>query len=464
MAEAPRSARSAPSDGPRTPAVDELVSVVRVHLDRVHDAVRRVGCGPDQSVDVVETSAVELVEAVATTPEAVDDAVGWWFARARARAHRVATGSDAPVGGGLLAVDDDQSRLAEALERLPERERVALLLRDSYDLPAASVGAALGLDADAGMGLVASARLALLPLVDDEPAPAVAPHADDLAALGRLGEGGPLAPRDATVRRHVLACASCRAVVEAQSRAHLRLSGLTVVALPERARTRVLSRVERAARRLLPATAAVPVAEPSPPPATARDAAPLLSPLVVGLALVVAALAGAAIGLLLTDRSDPRPVAGVDATLPARLPLVSPPPSPPLPTAEVPTVAEVRPRTTVVVVPPPAPPPPPPAPPSPSPSPTPTTAATLALAPVTGPNGTELSVSGAGFEPGAQVQVDYLDAEGEPTGSQAQVEADEDGTFTAQLVAQDPADEPGPHVVVASDGTSTARATFTAEA
>ena len=108
---------------------DDVLSVVRVHADRVHDAVRRLGCGPEASVEVVEESALDLVAAVAGRPESVPDPVGWWFARARTLARSVAGGDDAlPVGGGVLSGDANQVRLAEALEAMPERERAALLL------------------------------------------------------------------------------------------------------------------------------------------------------------------------------------------------------------------------------------------------------------------------------------------------------------------------------------------------
>ena len=167
-------------------SAEELVAAVRVHLDRVHDAVRRLGCERGPAIEVVEASAVDLVEVVAARPETVADAVGWWFARASALGRRVATRADLPLGGGVLAVDEDQQILSEALDELPERERVALLLRDSYDLPATSVGAALGTSADGAMELVGRARLAFLPLVDDEPAPALPSHADGLATLARL--------------------------------------------------------------------------------------------------------------------------------------------------------------------------------------------------------------------------------------------------------------------------------------
>lgn len=446
-------------------SAEDLVAAVRVHLDRVHDAVRRLGCGPDEAVEVVETSALDLVEVVAHQPEEVADAVGWWMGRARSLGRRVAArDAELPLGGGVLAVDEDQQVLAEALDQLPERERVALLLRDSYDLPDVTVGAALGIDADRAMQLVGRARLALIPLIDDEPAPAVAGHQDDVGALARLGEGGPVAARDATVRRHALSCDACRAVTDAQQRAHLLLGGLTVVALPEQDRAEVLDRVEQAAYAALPAEAAlvlpgeelVELGEPEEDPR-------LLSPLLALLALVVAAALGLGVGLLLSRDEGPTQLAGADGQLPAGVRLASPSPLPPRSTASPRTVTAPPPRTSVFEVPPsPTPAPPPPSP-SPAPSPPPARAA-IALAPASGPNGTEVTVTGTGWPAGAEVRIDYLDTLGEETGSRADAVADAQGRFRATLAAQDPANLPGPHTVRARGGERTATAPFAAQA
>src|SRR6476661_8900392 len=136
-------------------SAEDLSAAVRVHADRVHDFLRRLGCTPPAAAEVLETSALDLVETAAGSPRQVTDVVGWWFGRARALGVRVAGGdSELPLGGGLLSADADQERVAEALERLPERERVAVLLRDSYALSATSVAVALGTDADAAMEIV----------------------------------------------------------------------------------------------------------------------------------------------------------------------------------------------------------------------------------------------------------------------------------------------------------------------
>jgi DNA-directed RNA polymerase specialized sigma24 family protein len=452
-----------PAGAPAGVSAEDLVAAIRVHADRVHDAVRRIGCDPASAVEVVEESAVDLVEVVAARPETVEDAVGWWFARARALGRRVATRSaDLPLGGGVLAGDEDQEVLAEALEQLPERERVALLLRDSYDLPAASVGAALGTDADGAMELVGRARLAFLPLVDDEPAPAVPPHQADLGALARIGQGGQIAARDATTRRHALSCDACRSLTDAQQRAHLLLTGLTVVALPERARAGLLSRVEEQAYAALPATAALLFLEQEQEYWDDDEDPRLFSPLLALLSLTVAVLLGLGFGLLLSRDGGVGSLLGAEGAAPAQVELLVPPSRAPQQLVSPPPVQVPRPETTVFVIPPP-PPPPPPSPVAPSPVPA-ADPLTLTLDPTSGPNGAELTVTGTGWTAGADVLLDYLDPTGAPTGSSTTVVADARGRFTATLTAQDPSNLPGPHTVRASSGDLTAEATYEAQA
>ena len=443
-----------PGDVIRLPGVSaqDAVTTVRVHLDRVHDAVRRLGCDEAAAVEVVETSAVDLVEALADAPDSVADRVGWLFARARRLAVRVGNDDGAlPVGSGLLSVDEDQVVLAEALEALPERERAALLLRDSYDLPAASVGAALGVDAASAMELVARARLAFLPVADDEPPVDVPAHQASLGALARVAEGGPVAPPDATPRRHAMSCEACRSVLQAQQRAHLLLSGLAVVALPEADRAAVLGRVEPLAHRLLPAEESLLVVEDE---LEELDDRRLLSPLVALLGLLLAMALGVGVGLLLTGLDDdalPPEEAAANLLPPVTAaPAISPPPL-----TAPPATGGPRPRTSVFVVPDPTTPAP-----SPSPSPSPNATARIAVAPSSGPDGARVTVTGAGWAAGVPVTVDYLDPDGQPTGSTAAATPDEQGRFSVTLTLRDPSGTPGRHAVRASDGSSTATAPY----
>ena len=461
MALRSRSAGPVPEPGAGV-AAEDVMAVVRVHADRVHDAVRRLGCPGDAAAQVVEQSAVDLVEAVAARPETVEDAVGWWFARARALARRTAAASpDLPLGGGLRAVDEDQELLAEALDQLPEQSRWALLLRDAYDLPAASVGAALGTDDERAMEQVGRARLEFLPLVDDEPALRVPPHQGELGALARIAEGGPVAAADATARRHALSCESCRSLTDSLQRAHLLLTGLAVAALPEGERVPLLSRVEDLAYGRLPTAAQLLAAQQAYELEEEEDVEPrLFSPLLVTLSLVLAALLGIGIGLLLSRAGGVAALVGGGGTAPEDVELLVPPSEPPEVLVSPPPVVAPRPRTTVFLVPPPVPSPPP----APSPRPSPT-AAPLAISvdPQSGPDGATLTVTGTGWTPGATVLLQYLDPTGLPTGSQSSVVVDSTGRFVGTLVAEDPNDLPGEHVVRASDGEVTAEATYDAE-
>lgn len=435
--------------------------MVRVYADRVHDAVRRLGCAPASAVEVVETSAMDLVDVVARRPETVEDAVGWWFARARDLGRRVAQQTDdLTLGGGVLAVDEDQEVLAEALDQLPERDRAALLLRDAYDLPAPSVGVALGTHEDSAMELVGRARLLFLPLVDDEPAPPVPTHLADLAATARIAEGGQVAARDATARRHALSCDGCRTLADAQQRAHLLLTGLAVAALPAGERAALLSRVEAAAYAALPTSASLLVAQETDEQWDDEEDPRLFSPLLALLSLVVAVLLGLGLGLLLARGGGATPT-GAIGMAPRDVVLISPRPRPPEVLLTPPPISVPAPLTSVFVIEPT---------PSPSPSARPSRTApaqeplTLVVDPSSGPNGATLTVRGTGWTPGAQVRLEYLDPTGTPTGSSAAVVADARGRFSGQLTAQDPANLPGRHTVRASDGTRTAEAAYNAQA
>ncbi len=444
-------------------SAEDLLAAVRVHADRVHDAVRRQGAGGAAAAEVVEASALDTVARAGQRGghgfATVGAAVGWWFSRARALGQQVAhDDGELPVGRGLLAGDEVQELLAEALEHRPERERTALLLRDAYDLPADVVAAALGTDAESAMRLVGRARTALLPEVYDTTVPTLDGHAVDEASLARLSEGRQVQARDATTRRHAQACGLCRPVVEAQEDARRLLVGMSVVAMPDAARERLLDVVAAEAGRVLPTQAELAArAEELEEEDVPRR---LFSPLLVLLALLLAAGTGVALGAA-TSGDEPEGIR-VDA-----LPPVTAPPAPTLPpdaTPRVPTTPP-RPTTSVFTI-------------TPSPSPTPTrttatpapsgtapaAAADIGLSPATGPNGTVVTVTGEGFTPAETVTVTYLDRLGQPTGSTASAVVSSRGTWSATLTAQDPTGLPGAHEVQATDGQVTATATFTATA
>lgn len=452
-------------DAVRRPGVsaEDLLAVVRVHADRVHDAVRRLGVDPEIAVEVVESSAEALVDAVAQRPERVSDAAGWWFARAWALSRSsTAEAPDLPLGGGLLSADEDQIVLAEAIAELPEPERLALLLRDAYRLPWPTVAAALGVNTERAVDVVARARLRAVPLLDDEPAPPVPAHAGALAALAQLGEGGPVTPQDATVDRHVKGCPSCAAVTAAQSRVHLLLSGLAVVALAPDVRPVLLSQVEQHALASLPPAASLVLTDDEWEEWDDEQDVRVLPPLLAALGVMVAVVLGVGLGVLLSRGAGAvLPASGgvlpavtlppVEQPPPITLPTDLPPP-PPIPTPRT-TVFFLPPRTTA------------PATATPTLTASPTeraSAATLQVEPRSGPNGATLRVTGTGWPPRARVVVEYLDTTGRPTGSRTAAVVGDDGTFITTLVARDPSDVPGQHEVRASDGTTTRSAAYEA--
>lgn len=432
-------------------SAEDVVTAVRVHADRVHDAVRRQGASEQSAIVILETSAIEAVQRARSFAD-LDSLIGWWFARARALGlQEPSSGGALPLGGGLLADDQQQQRLAEALERRPERERTALLLRDAYDLPAAVVAAALGLDPDSAMVLVGKARLHLLPDVYDTTVPSLSGHPVDEAALARLAEGGPIMARDATTKRHAQTCAGCRPVVEAQDDARRLLAALSVVALPDADREHLLGLVERRAEAVLPdqleiARLEALLAEADDDPLPRR----LFAPIPILSALVLATLAGLAIGNLIAD--DNTGVFVARQNLPA---ITAPPPlaitvprvvvSDPVPSPRIFTVAPTTPPPT---------------------TPPPTTAsagpASIAISAATGANGTVVTVTGSGWTDSVPVALDYRTVGGTSTGSQVFVTPAADGTFSTQLALNDPSGTVGPHAIVATDGVKTDTAAFTA--
>lgn len=443
---------------PGVPAED-LLPVLRVHADRVHDAVRRFGVDAATAVEVVEASALALVDTVAERPQDVPDAAGWWFGAAR----RLSAGArsrtpDLPRSDGLLAVDDDQLVLAEALDELPEEERLAVLVRDAYRLPWSVVAAALGVDEDRAAQVVGRARQRAVPLLDDEPAPVVPQHASGVGQLARLGEDGPVAPRDATAQRHAKVCGECAAVVASQSRVSLLLSGLAVVALPADSRPVLLDHVEGEALRRLPPAAALELTDEEWD--DWEDDQRALTPLMAFAGVLLAVLLGLGVGYLLSRGGDV-----VDATSPGVLPAVTVAPVQPaepiqLPADLPPPPPIPQPRTTVFVLP--SSPPPAPAAPQPTTSPDPAPSAALQVEPQSGPNGAPLRITGTGWLPGSEVVVDYLGTDGAPTGSRTTVRAGQDGRFSASLVARDPSGQPGRHEVRAVSGATTRSAAYEA--
>lgn len=446
-------------------SAEDVCAAVRVHADRVHDLVRRLGCAAGTATEVVEASALDLVRACRDQQTAAAEPVGWWFARARVLAAKAAhaPSSDLPTGGGLLAADAEQRRIAQALAALPELERVALLVRDSYDLGAGPLGLAISASPDAAMELVGRGRLRFLREAGED-LPTTGGHTVDLGGLARLGGSLTASARDATTRRHAQSCQVCGQLLASQRQAHQLLTGLTVVALPEGDRQAVLARIEGAARAELPsaatlAAAAEEIEEIEEIPS--RWTVPVLGLLGLFVAIGLGLLLGV---FLIRDPGAARATGSGVALDPGVIPSVSGPALPTLRAVGPPPSPSPQPLTSVFTV---------------TPSPTPTTSATtstqaqpspepaadpltLTSDPTSGPNGQTITVSGTGWTPSGVVSLEYIDPLGRPTGSRTSQTIDARGRFTTTIAAQDPTNLPGRHTIRATDGVNAASVTYDA--
>lgn len=430
--------------GPVGLPAEDVITAISVHADRAHDAVRRQGASADLAIEALETSALDTVDRARSFADSVDALVGWWFARARALSlQEPQDGGALPLGGGLLAADSEQELLAEALELRPERERTALLLRDAYDLPPAVVAAALGTDQDAAMHLLGRARLHLLPDVSDTDFPLHSGHGGvNEAAMARLSEKNPPTARDSEARRHTDHCSRCRAVLGAQGEARGLLAGLSIVALSDGDREHLLTAVRTRAEMVLPTQEEVArrqavIADADDQPLPRR----LFAPIPVIAALVLATAVGLFFGNVLSTDGGRTFFVRQDT-----IEVTAPPPQQ-VNVAPAPPIPSARPSTRAYILPP-------------TMAPVPT--AMLFLDPVTGPNGTLVTITGTGWMQDLPVALEYLTPDGLSTGTTGFATPDATGTFTTQLSLFDPSGQIGEHLVVATDGTSRAEAVFTA--
>ncbi|MHB2024559.1 MAG: hypothetical protein ACYCO3_14745 [Mycobacteriales bacterium] len=460
-------------------SAEEYLSVLRTHADRVHDMLRRLGCDPQAAAEITTGSALELLQALVHRPEEVGDPTGWWFNRALRTGRRVAREAaparptaDAPLS--LLTGTSGEAQILDALEALPANERLAVLLRDAYDLPAPTVAAALRL-ADP-VSVYAAGRLALIEHYDERsfgergfgesgfdesgfdesgfPESASHPGRNpvSLAELTRLADGSLSGARAAMVGRHVARCPDCEEIVAASAKARRLLAGLPVLALSDADRDALLDAAQEraemrlAGRALLPATEQYYYAEPAAP-----------SRATVALALLAAVGLGVLTGYL-TRHLPAHSAAPLRISAPRAASSITPTPSP---SAAPPPPAAPSPS------PPPSPTPSPPAPVSspspsvrPSPSPTrPVAPAVIAISPTSGPNGTVVSVSGRNFAATVPVVVQFVDSAGAVTSSTNTISS-ATGTFTATVSAEDPSLLPTTCRVVASGGNRSATAPF----
>ena len=281
-------------------SADDVVATVTEYLDHVHDAAVRLGCGVQSAAAVTSRAAGGLIDDLLVRPEAVGDLVGALFGGAREsamRSLRTQPAADAPVE----TARDPQVRAAlRGLGTLPERRRLGVLLIDSYGVTYAQAGIALGLDAAETARTVALGRAALVHSVDAREVPPLAGHDTAIGDLGMLSDGSaPAGGRFAGLRRHVSNCATCAGMLAVQTRGSALVSALPTVDLDRDGRDALLTQVRQQADAGLPSADQVraelsgEVEEP-----------PLISITVVAIALFVALVLGAVLGVLLAGRDQ----------------------------------------------------------------------------------------------------------------------------------------------------------------
>jgi anti-sigma factor RsiW len=434
-------------------SADDFVSAVRVYADRINDLLRRNGIPPVEAVEIAETHALALLDAVVNAPDTVVDLAGWWFARAievtSATAAAEAPADDEAVS--MLAGTETEARVRDALAGLSEAESAVVMLRDGYDLPPQAVGVALRRGGEAAAELTAAGRLGLVAAYDERRPPNLLGHSGrttvDLTSLSRLADGTLDTPRAAPLRRHLSSCTACAEVVEALERGRRLAAGLPIIAMEDEAREGLIERIGQRAASVLPSHDTVlRVVDED------HDPGPAISPVIAIVVLVLALALGITLGVMSRSGSHlPSSLATTPApTQPPVSPLFSPTSSPhrrhPRSTAS----GSVSPSSSPTTV--------GPASASASPSLTPSTGPgqganpLVVLSPSAGRQGTSIVVTGTGWPPGTRVFVSYASR----PASSARV--DSVGDFSAHAVAN--AVLPGARRITVTDGTQSVTVTF----
>jgi hypothetical protein len=438
-------------------SADDFVSAVRVYSDRVNDLLRRNGVPALEAIEVCETHALALLDAVVNAPETVIDLAGWWFARAiefTNQDDRVDGVNAAEEPISVLAGTPAEEQVRDSLLAIPDVERAAVMLRDGYDLPGLAVGVALRRGVDSAAALVAAGRLHLVAAYDGRRAPDLSGHSGrttvDLVTLSALADGTLEAPRAAPLRRHVSNCASCEEVMEALARGRRLAAGLPIIAMDDDAREAMIDRIAGRAEVVLPSHEAVLRAVDED-----HDPGPPVSPVLSVIVLVLALVLGVGVAVISHGTGEPAAVPKPTNTfVPTDEPTLFPvnPTTPRrhlrrTPTT-VPTTPKSRPTRSNE--------------PSTIPTPTPTESTPppvrgpprIKLSPTHGRAGTTITVSGAGFPPDTIAHLSYAGGR-----STATTPVDATGHFVGQLQAE--ALLPGPQTVTARDRGESANAVFT---
>jgi len=433
-------------------SADDAIAAVRVHADRVHDLLRRSGCGAEESVEVTESYAFGLLDALVNAPNTVGDMAGWWFGRALELSRRLGTSGDAAdelteeESASVLAGTSGEAQVRAAVASLPENERDAVMLRDAYDLPIQAVAVALRRDEATVAGLVGVGRLHLLSRYDDRRPPDLAGHTGrtpaDLATLTALADGTLPAARAVPLRRHLSTCPACEEVVDALAKARRLTAALPIIAMPDEAREAMLERIAVRAAAALPSVDEVLAAVEQD-----DDTRPAIAPFAVVLAIVLALVLGVAVAAI--TRSETGGNAGDQLPPVATAPTEEPSFSVSASASTKPTATTTRtakPTTT------------PSASRSATVGPTSTrdqTVAEITLSPTQGPRGTAITVAGTGWTPGDIVTVVYS---GPISQSRTSATVEADGSFTTTVTANGLV--PGDYTVQATSSDATASAPF----
>jgi hypothetical protein len=428
-------------------SADDAIAAVRVHADRVHDLLRRSGCGADESVEVTESYAVALIDALVNAPESVVDMAGWWFGRALELGRRLGETAAEPAdaaSSSVLAGTPGEAAVRAALTDLPENERAAVVLRDAYDLPPQAVAVALRRDPEVAAGLVAAGRLHLVALYDDSRPPTLSGHTArtpvDFATLGQLADGTLPAPRTVPLRRHVAGCAACEEAVDALAKGRRLAAGLPIIAMPDEAREAMLERVSERAHAVLPTVDDVLLAIEQD-----DETRPAVSPLVIVLFVVLALILGVAVAAVSRSSGGGggNNASQAPPTVPSVTPSFSVSASPSGSASASPSVSTGG-----------------------STSPTARSSATssatsvaaqaaIGISPTQGPRNTVITVRGTGWTPNDIVTVVYT---GPISSSRQSATVDSRGHFTVQLTANGLV--PGDYTIQATGTNQSASATF----
>ena len=427
-------------------SADDAIAAVRVHADRVHDLLRRSGCGPQEAVEVTESYAFALLDALVNAPETVVDMAGWWFGRVLELGRRLGTPVDETsedASTSVLAGTTGEAQVRAALAGLPDSERSAVVLRDAYDLPPQAVAVALRRDEDSAAGLVAVGRLHLVSRYDSRPIPSLASHSGrnpaDLATLSRLADGTLPPARAVALRRHVGNCTACEDVLDTLAKGRRLCAGLPVIAMPDDAREAMLERVSARAITVLPSVDAVLLAIEED-----DDLKPTISPILVIAALVVAVLLGVGVAALTKSGGgqsalgEVTPTTTPSAESPAFSPLATPSvsasslsPSAKPSRSRTPSSRPTQSATTVALNP------------------------AIAISPASGPRGTIITVTGTGWAPGDSIAVRYT---GPVSSSRASASANKRGNFQVTITANGLV--PGDYTVQASGSSGSVSQSF----